>query len=538
MMTRPLPVDPHGSPPILADVEEGPSPQGDRTHRKPQKRERYGKTAKRGALWSVVRQGGHELIAVPTSMIMARLLSPQDFGIAAAASFFILLATRLTQFGFNAAVVRIREVRSDHLSSVFVVNLVMGTLTYLLLFASAPLIGSFFRSPEAGELLRIAALIFLITPFGTVPAALISRNMQFRYATVAEWCDAIASTAVTLVLAFKGYGYWSIVIGQLGGATVRTLLKAYLCGWIPSFSYSSLALRELLSFGLGLQAKRLLEYASYNLDNLVVGRVLGMSALGFYDKAFTTMNRIVNRLTLGQAYFRIFSIIHEEPERFRRAYSRLILTISLIGLPAFTGAIVVAEPLFLVMYGDKWRPAILPFQLLCLGGILKLMNAYASQANEAVGNVWPQAKRQALGAVCVVAGAWIGSWYGGLTGAAIGVAIGMIILTATMQALVRRSTGLTWAEMLKPLAPGLTASALLAALLLAVEAGLRAMAGALPAWQLLPAQLLTGSLFYTGFVVFSPFSTVRDLVSETVTDFSPRHGGRVIAWLRIPAARN
>jgi PST family polysaccharide transporter len=362
--------------------------------------------------------------------------------------------------------------------------------------------------------------------------------MQFRYATLTEWSDAIGSMIVTLVLAFQGYGYWSIVIGQLSGSVIRVVLKSYLCGWRPSLRCTRLAVRELLSFGLGLQAKRLLEYASFNLDNLVVGRVLGMTALGFYDKAFTTMNRIVNRLTLGQAYFRIFSIIHDEPARFRRAYSRLILTISLIGLPAFTGAIVVAEPLFVVMYGEKWLPAVLPFQLLCVGGILKLLNAYASQANEAVGNVWPQARRQAVGAMAVIAGAWLGSHYAGVNGAAVGVALAMVILTVTMQSLVRRSTGLTWSEMLAPHVPAVTVSVLLALLLRGVELAMQSVVGATPAWQLLPAQLLAALLFYAVFILFSPFAAVRQLVAETINDFLPARGERLRMWLRMPAARS
>jgi O-antigen/teichoic acid export membrane protein len=502
------------------------------------KKEYYGKTAKKGALWSILRQGGHELIAIPMSMVMARLLSPQDFGIAAASSFFIILATRLTQFGFNASLVRVKDLRPEHLSSVFAVNVGLGILMYGVVFASAPAIGDFLRSPETGQLLQMAALIFLISPFGTVPAALISRRMQFRYATLTEWSDAITSGIITLSLAFNGYGYWSIVAGQLSGTVVRVVLKTYFAGWRPSLRCSREALRELLSFGLGLQAKRILEYATFNLDNLIVGRVLGMTALGFYDKAFTTMNRIVNRLTLGQAYFRIFSIIHEDPERFRRAYSRLVLTISLIGLPAFTAAIVVAESLIVVMYGDKWRPAVLPFQMLCVGGILKLLNAYASQANEAAGHVWPQARRQAAGVVLVVAGAWIGSLYGGLTGAASGVAVAMVLLTAAMQSLVRRTTGLTWGEMLRPQMPAMVGSAALVAVLLAVGMVWRATAGEPHPLPLLLAQMALGGLFYGAFILFSPFAAVRDLVAETVSDLVPANGIKVFAWLRSRAMRS
>lgn len=259
----------------------------------------------------------------------------------------------------------------------------------------------------------------------------------------------------------------------------------------------------------------------YNLDTLVVGRVLGMTSLGFYDKAFSTMNRLVNRLTLGQAYFRIFSIIHEEPLRFRRAYSKLVLTISVIGLPAFAAAIVVAEPLFILMYGEKWVAAVLPFQMLCVGGILKLLNAYASQANEATGNIWPQVRRQALGAVSIVVGAFLGARMGGVTGAAIGVAIGMAIMTVAMQVLIRRVTGLTWGEMLRPQVPGAAGATLVVAALLAVQYSMAMVVQQPAAWQMFLAQTIVGTLVYGLFLLLNPFADLNAIVSESVDQLLP-----------------
>lgn len=523
--TPPAPDPTYGTPPDLAS----------RAERKRAKKEYYGRTAKFGAIWSVVRQGGNELFAIPTSIIMARLLSPTDFGIAAASAFFVALAARLTQFGFNASLVRAKELRPEHTTSVFVANLTLGGLSYIILFAAAPLIGQFFHSPEAGRLLRFAALSFLISPFVSIPAALMQRNMQFRQRSFVDWTDTIVGNVTTLGLAFAGFGYWSLPSGNIAGQIASIGLQWYLSSWRPSFGFSRDALRDLLSFGLGIQSKRVLEYAAFNLDNVVVGRVLGVTALGFYDKAFTTMNRLVFRLTLGQTYFRIFAIIHEDIERFQRAYTRLILTISLIGLPVFAGCIVVARPLFEVMYGPRWLPAVLPFQLLCVGGMLKLLNAYASQANEAAGGLWAQVRRQAFGAVLVVIGAGVGSLRGGITGAALGVLIAMAILTVALQSLVRRVTHLTWRGLLAPQVPGATCALLLVAVLLMAGFGLRALVPEPPAWLLLLVQALAGGLFYGAFVLFSPFRAVRDIVHETLADVLPGGPRQLLTWRRRPA---
>lgn len=485
------------------------------------RRKSYGQTAKKGAVWSFVRQSGNELMVIPTSMVMARLLSPADFGVAAAATFFVLLAARLTQFGFGAALVRIKEVRPEHVASVFIVNLVMGVAAYVALVLAAPLIGGFFRSADAGALIPLAALTFLMTPFGAISSAVIQRRMQFQYIAAADWTDTAVGAIVSILFAYLGYSYWSIVYGHVVAVAVRTILLLHLSEWRPSRQFSREALGELLPYGIGLQAKRMLEYASFNLDNLVVGRMLGIVALGFYDKAFTTMNRLVTRLTLGQAPFRIFAIIHDDRGRFSRAYSRLILSITLIGFPALAGCIVVARPLFAVLYGAQWQPAVLPFQLLCLGGMLKLLNAYASQANEAAGNLWPQVRRQAVGALLIVVGAGVGSFYWGVAGAAVGVVVAMLVLTVAMQALVRRATGLTWAAMIVPLIPGLTCTALLVGVLVVVDAAFQSLVAQPPAWQELLVQALAGSAFYLVFLLFSPFTDVRELVDETIDDLLP-----------------
>jgi len=497
----------------------------------------YGRTAKVGAVWSMMRQGGNELIGLPVSMIMARLLSPQDFGIAAASTFFVRLATRLSQLGLSASLLRVKDLRPEHASSVYVVSQSMGLITFAALYSASPFVGQFFRSREAGDLLSLAALVFVISPIGTVPAALMSRRMQFRYSALADWTDTIVGAVVTVFFALRGFAFWSIVYGNLVAVSARVLLQLYLSGWRPSFWFSPQALRDLLSIGLALQTKRLLEYASSNVDNLVVGRVLGMAGLGLYDKAFTSMNKIVVRLTLGQAAFRIFSIIHEDGERFRRAYSRLILSITVLGYPVLTGCVVVAEPLFRILYGDQWLSAVLPFRVLCIGGALQLLNAYAAQANEAAGNVWRQARRQAIGTALVVVGAAVGGACWGVTGAACGVLAATVVLGVAMQALVREATGLSWRGMLAPQAPGATCAVLLAGVLLATSAVLRVLVEEPQAWQMLMAQATTGGVFYASFLLLGPFPAVRNVVFETLDDLAPAGAVRTLNRLRGLAPR-
>jgi O-antigen/teichoic acid export membrane protein len=209
----------------------------------------------------------------------------------------------------------------------------------------------------------------------------------------------------------------------------------------------------------------------------------------------------------------------------------------LIGFPVLVGCIVVARPLILVLYGERWLSAVLPFQLLCAGGMLKLLNAYSSQANEASGRIWQQVRRQAFGTVLIVIGAAIGSYKGGVTGAAFGVLIAMLILSIAMQALVQRATGLTWSALSWALVPGMTAAALVVLVLLATGAGVDAMLGQRPAWQLLLIQGAVSGLSYAAFLIFSPFTAVREVVLETMNDIVPAERFQAFDWLRRRLAR-
>lgn len=498
----------------------------------------YARAAKIGAVWALLRQGGHELIALPSAMVLARLLSPADFGIAAAASFFIVLATRLTQLGFNSALVKIKELRDEHVSSVFVVNLVLGVLTWGILTSIAPLAAPVFKNTETVNALRVAALIFLVTPFGTVPSALIARRLDFRSSTTAGWIDTVLGAVVAIALGFQGFGFWSIVIGHLAGSVGHVVTLTYLSRWRPRAAFSVTATRDLLSFGLGVHIKRLLQFACFNMDNLIVGTVLGVTALGYYDKAFTTMNRVVGRLAVGHANFRIFSIIQEDQARFRRAYLRLIFTVSLMGLPVFGGAMVAAPALFTVLFGDGWQEAVLPFQILCAGGMLKLFDGYASQANEALGGIWAQVRRQGLGAVLVVSGALLGSHLYGVVGAAMGVSAAIAILSLMMQSLIKRIAGLTWGEMLKAQVPAAVGTVILIAVMAAAATALHRTVSEPSAWQILMAQGTAGGIFYVLFLIRSPFTSVRDLVWETVKDLGLNRRFPKLAWLRGTAAQH
>ncbi len=481
-----------------------------------------GKTAKQGVVWSFLREGVTEILLFPASMVLARLLTPTEFGIAAAAGFFTLLAARVSELGFNAAIVRSKVVQPVHLSTVFAINLVVGGVTFGILTVSAPLVARFYDAPEIGRILPVAALGFLIAPFGAVPAALLTRNMLFRQTALVDWSQSVTFAMSTLVLAWLGFSYMSMVYGKLISVSVQTACRVAFARWRPSLAFSVNALGEIFPFGAGMHVKRLLDYMAQNVDNLVVGKFFGMAALGLYDKAFSTMNRFLVRMNSGgpNVTFRIFAIIHEQPDRFRSAYRKVLMSTTLVGFPVFAVLISTAPQLIFVLFGERWVGAAAPFQILCLAGCLKLLNAYASAATQAAGRIWSEVWRQVTYAALIV-GSLISLRTWGPVGAAYGVLLATTTMTVLMHRLLMQITQLRLVEILRPQIPGVLCASGAASVVLLVDYAFAAGSPAPRPWLLLLCQALAAGAYYSVFVLFFPHRGLRALVREVAEDLAP-----------------
>jgi PST family polysaccharide transporter len=457
------------------------------------------------------------MMTTPTAIVMARLISPYDFGIAASTGFFLSLARRLTNFGFNQALVRVKHLRPEHSSSVFVITLAMGFTAYAILVASAGAIAAFFNAPQVAQVIPIAALTFIISPFGTVPAALLVRDMQFQRTAAADWIGGLGEAVSAIWLAWAGFGFWSLVYSRVIGDTLNSGAKVVLGRWRPSLRFSLSATRELFSFGSGVFFKRLLDYAASNLDNLVVGRVLGITMLGFYDKAFMSMNKVLVRINSGGpgVSFRVFALNHEERERFQRAYQRVVLAASLLSYPLLVGLAAAGPELIPVVYGDRWLPAVAPFQLLCLAGALKVLNEYAGTALQAAGHIWGQVTRQAIHVVLIIA---FVAMFGrsGITGAALGVLLATVLMAIMMNALLVRVTRISASAVISAQVPGLIAALVVAAAVLGSRGAISEIQAV--RWQLLVAEAVAGTVAYVLFLKLNRFPAVRRLLRDSASD--------------------
>jgi PST family polysaccharide transporter len=428
-------------------------------------------------------------------------------------------------FGFNQALIRLKEVRSEHLSSVCIVNMVIGGSAWLVLALSAPWLSAAFSIHETAPVIPIAAMGFVIEAIGSVSQAVMTRDLKFWKGTMSGWVGSVVMSILSITLAWSGFGFWSLVYATLAGTLVQSVLLTYLTPWPFRLKFSMAAMREIFSYGMGVHAKRLLEYASLNLDNLVVGKMLGLTALGFYDKAFTLMDKAVTRVNgFGNSVtFRVFAVIHEEAERFRRAYCKVILTVTLLSFPFLVACIITAPELMTTLFGSAWLAAAVPFQILCASGMLRMLNAYASSATQASGWIWSEVWRQGIYTALIV-GLIAGMSRWGLPGAAAGVLLATAAMTVLMHSMLFRVTGLTLRRLMGAQAPALICCAGLGVILTVTNRLVRAYVAEPAPWQLLAPEVLTGAVFYFLFLLFAQFPAVRELVDDGLDHLSPRIG--------------
>jgi O-antigen/teichoic acid export membrane protein len=491
----------------------------------------YGKLAKRGLVWGVVREGVRFIVLIPTGMLVARLLSPQESGIAAAAYFVMQLGGRLTQFGLGVSLVRAKTVTDVHVSSVFVLNLLAGALASALFAVAGPSLGGVIGSDEAAALLPIAGLGFLIGAFGSVPSALLSRAMRYREGATSDLLANLVYSVSLVTMAWLGFSYWSVVYSILLSDVVRVVCRTWMSRFVPRLEFSRAAARDILSFGLGIYVKNLLEYCTQNIDNLIVGRLLGMTSLGYYDKAFNLVTKLGERISLGGPGVSLtaFARMQDDLPRFRRAYRKVILAASLLSYPVLAGIALVSAELVEVMFGTRWLPAALPLRILCVAAMLRQVSFYASSATQAQGYIWSEVKRQAVAVVVLAVGVVsLSRW--GLAGAALGVLISAVFSTVMLQLLVRRLTALTWGDLLQPQVPGLLCAACTVTVAAAVRQLLTSWLGDPSALIVLVACAAAGGMATLAFLLFAPFAAMQEIVRETLKDL-----GLTFLLARLPA---
>lgn len=290
---------------------------------------------------------------------------------------FTAIARTFVDSGFSTALIRKKTCSQSEFSTVFFYNLIAGTLLYFILYLTAPIISQFFNEPELVNLVRVISLNIIILSLSQIHRTILIKDIDFKRQTIITALAMVCSGAVAITLAIKGFGVWSLVIQQLLRSFIETILLWITGHWIPSFTFSVEAFRELFGFGSKIFASGLLNTAYQNVYNLVIGKYFSAAELGFYTRArrfSDIVGRNVNSI-IQNVTFPILASIGEDDARLKLIYRRLLMSSSLLSCFLSLTMAACAQSLVISLLGQQWKPSIPYLQLLCFAGMLYPIHA-------------------------------------------------------------------------------------------------------------------------------------------------------------------
>lgn len=326
------------------------------------------KTVK-GVMWSSIDRFSTQGIQFVFSILIARLLLPEDYGVVAMLNIFLAVSQTFIDSGFGAALIRKSDRTEIDFSTVFYFNIAVGVLFYVLLWIASPFIAAFYGIPLLEDITKVVALNLVFNSLSGVQNAKLSIAIDFKTRAKISLTGALLTGAVGLWMAYSGFGVWALVAQSVFGSLLNTVLLYWLVRWRPQWAFSWKSFREMFSFGSKLLASGLLDTAYRNVYTLVIGKFFSSSTLGLYSRADGLAQYPSSNITsvLQSVTFPVLCSIQNEPERLANAYKRFLRLSAFVVFPLMVGLAAVADPLIRLVLTDKWEGCIYLLQIICFG---------------------------------------------------------------------------------------------------------------------------------------------------------------------------
>lgn len=322
-----------------------------------------------GIYWTFLNQGATYIMYFVVGIVMARILTPEDYGITALPNVFINVAALLMTSGFGTALIRKPEVTEKDLSTAFFYSLGMGFLMYIILFLAAPFIAVFYNTPILTPLIRVTAISFLWGALNTVQNVILSRNLDFKSRTYITLSSQVFASAAGIIAAYQGYGMWAIIISNLVSSILITIFTWLKVKWYPKEKFDKLSFKYLWNFGNKLIGADLINTLYQNITPVFVGKYYSPTDLGIYNRADGYSSLPANQISgvLGNVSFPVLSKLQDDKNVLRESYRRMVKVACFIAFPVFMMLCALARPLVITMITEKWESCIILLQIMCFG---------------------------------------------------------------------------------------------------------------------------------------------------------------------------
>ncbi|WP_028056116.1 lipopolysaccharide biosynthesis protein [Sphingobium bisphenolivorans] len=470
----------------------------------------FGTRIRKAILWRSGSQIVSQMLSWLVTLAVIRLLEPADYGLFAMTQVILNFATFLNGYGLVSALVQSDELNQHRLRQAFGLMLLLNGGLALLQLAIAPLAADYYDQPMVAQLLRVQALLYLSTPFISIPEAIMGRAMDFKRPALVNLIAALVSAATALAGALSGWGVWTLVFAPIAGFWIKGIGYVLATGFrpIPSFDFKGSG--AMIGYGASLLGSQLFWIVQSQADIFIGGRVLHPHQLGLYAEALFLTQIFVSKFVppLNDVAFPAYARMQKDPARIAWSFCKAVRLLLLISCPVYLGMAVTAGPLVETLFGAKWSEMAPFVSILALAMPFMTLQVMFAPVSNAVGRPGTTARISAVGAVLMPAAFLIGIRFGAL-GLAWAWLAAFPLLTLITARLAGAPMGLKVIDLLRAAAPGVGCSILMAVLVMMTDRLLPPLAAPLRLGILVPV----GGIFFLGALMFCARGTAMELIA-------------------------
>lgn len=341
-----------------------------------------------GSIWMMLERFGYLTIQFVSNLVLARLLMPEDFGAIGIMMVFITLSNIFIDSGFSASLIQKEVITEEDKSTVFFTNLMLSVCVYCVMFAASPWVAEFFHIEALKSLLRVLGIVLLIDAFCAIQNTILTREMNFKRLTQIKLASIVIAASVAIYLAYTGFGIWALIVQYILYSTIRTTITWIVAKWRPVMVFSKNSIRTLFGYGSKLLLSTFVAELYINFQQILIGRIYTPSDLGYYSQARQfqqiptgTISQVINSVA-----FPAYAKLQNDRGKLHDMFRQNVRLVSFFNTPLMVLLAVIAQPLIILLYSEKWVGAIGYFQFLCIGfGILLAIHQCSLSLLKAVG---------------------------------------------------------------------------------------------------------------------------------------------------------
>lgn len=373
-----------------------------------------GARAARGAISTAITQWSRLVLQTASTVVLARLLTPSDFGVAAMVTALVGIGDAFWNLGLQTATIRYKTVTHAQVTFFFWLQVVLGITLTLVTIGCADLVAGFYHNPKLVHVTMVYSTYFAISGFVAQHQAVLTRQMRFSCLALADVFALAIGLATAVVVAALGGSYWAIVASALVTLSIRLILYWWTSGWLPGRPQLASGVRPMVRFGLNLSVTNLFTYIGQNADNVLIGHAYGSAALGLYSRAYNLLLLPVNQIQqpMARVAIPVLSYLQDQPERFRKYYDTAVSAVAYLAMPLITTVAALSAEVIDILLGPRWSAAAPIFQVLAIAGTLNIIRNPNGWLFTAMGHAGRQTAWSLVSRPIMVAGFFIGLPWG------------------------------------------------------------------------------------------------------------------------------